>query len=83
MIAYMAKRIYTDADLTDLEVLGIGDLAEIFNMPAGSLSTGIWRYQRGMSGAFEFPAPHATLGNCKIWFRTSELDEAIKKHTEG
>lgn len=73
-------RTYTDADLADLEVLGVGDLAELLGIPAGSFSTALWRGSRGMSGGIEFPPAHRSLGSCKVWFRTAEVQAAIDKH---
>jgi len=71
---------YTDSQLADLQVLGLGDIADLLGIDRHAVSMRLHRTEHGKTGGWDFPAPHATLGACRVWLLTEELQAAIDRH---
>lgn len=70
---------YTNADVADLQILGVGDIADRIGVATHTVTMRNHRTKLGVSGGWDFPPPHATLGSCSVWLGTAEVLAAIDR----
>lgn len=80
MLGHMQEASFTDAGVAALEILGVGDIADRLGVAPHTVTMRNHRTRHGMSGGWEFPLPHGTIGSCSVWLGTVELYEAIEQH---
>lgn len=76
----MSGKRLTEAQVASLEILGVADIAARIGVESHTVSMRNHRTKLGVSGGWDFPAPHAVLGSCSVWLLTVEVAAAIERH---